>query len=72
MEIKHENGFASKYFHGSGEFYVKEGDLVEVGDSLMKMGCTGYCTSQHLHLIILKDNSPIDPLDYPVPRKVRY
>jgi hypothetical protein len=28
--IKHENGLAPKYFHGNGEFYIKEGDLVAV------------------------------------------
>lgn len=72
VEVEHENGYSTRYFHGNGNYYVKEGDLVEKGGLLMRMGCTGHCTGRHLHLVILKDGEPLDPLNYPQSRLLKY
>lgn len=61
VEIKHNDEFSTRYFHGNGNYYVKVGDVIAEGDRLMQMGCTGHCTSRHLHFILLKNGEPIDP-----------
>ena len=69
--IDHGWGVYSGYLHQS-EIYVKEGDLVEEGEMIGKVGGTGRVTGPHLHWEIWVGDVPIQPLDwvspgYPLP-----
>lgn len=59
--IKHGPIFTSVYAHNSVNL-VREGDRVEKGQVIAKVGRTGRATGAHLHLEIRNHNKPIDPL----------
>lgn len=68
--IKHANGMATLYGHVS-RFLVAEGDSVSEGEAIALSGGTpgtagaGHMTTgAHLHFQMLKDGSPVDPMDY--------
>lgn len=61
IEIKHGNGFISRYAHLEASL-VKKGQVVEVGEKVARLGTSGRSTGPHLHLEILKNNKYIDPL----------
>lgn len=61
--IDHGWGVYSGYLHQS-EIYVKEGDLVERGQLIGKVGGTGRVTGPHLHWEIWVGGVPVDPLDW--------
>lgn len=58
--IDHGNGVVSLYFHLS-EFGVKEGDTVERGQVIGKIGSTGRVTGPHLHMSISVQGRLVDP-----------
>jgi len=64
VKINHGGGIKTHYYHGSGVFYVKAGDRVQQGQSIMEMGTTGNSTGVHLHFSLLKNDIFIDPAPY--------
>lgn len=60
LYIDHGNGVISLYFHLS-EFDVKEGDTVERGQVVGKIGSTGRVTGPHLHMSISVHGKLVDP-----------
>lgn len=71
IEIKHANGYRTRYLHLEyGSLKVKVGDKVKQGQTIGKMGNTGYSLGAHLHFEVRKYNSKtkkyvrIDPLPY--------
>ncbi|BFU93811.1 MAG: conserved protein of unknown function [Nitrospira sp.] len=65
--IDHGLGFYSMYFHLS-EVLVKEGDLVEGGQVIGKVGATGRATGPHLHWGVKLNGARVNPyalLDLP-------
>ncbi|MFW5969109.1 MAG: peptidoglycan DD-metalloendopeptidase family protein [Halofilum sp. (in: g-proteobacteria)] len=60
--IRHKGDFLSAYAHNS-ELLVAEGDRVEAGQTIARMGRTREGTTL-LHFEIRRDGSPVDPLDY--------
>lgn len=46
--INHGNGMQTLYGHGS-KVYVRSGEYVKRGQTIMAIGCTGYCTGPHVH-----------------------
>jgi len=59
----HPNGYESAYLHLSSiAGYLREGQIVLPGEKIGAVGCTGYCTSPHLHFAIKKNGHHIDPL----------
>ena len=53
VEIKHENGYYTRYLHmASLSRYVKVGDYVNMGDTIGDMGNSGYSKGTHLHFEI--------------------
>lgn len=58
--VDHGNGLISMYFH-LNSFSVEEGQTVERGDEVGKIGSTGRSTGPHLHLGIRWQGARIDP-----------
>jgi murein DD-endopeptidase MepM/ murein hydrolase activator NlpD len=60
VEIDHGNGLATRYGHMS-EVLVEEGQEVEPGAVLGRIGSTGRSTGPHLHYEVRVDGEPVDP-----------
>ncbi|MBQ8572304.1 MAG: peptidoglycan DD-metalloendopeptidase family protein [Ruminococcus sp.] len=61
--IDHGNGYSSMYAH-CDELYISEGEIVEQGDAIAAVGCTGYSTGDHLHFEIWENGTPVNPCEY--------
>ena len=61
--IRHAGGLVSVYAHNQVNL-VREGNMVERGDVIAKVGSTGRVTGPHLHFEIRKNNTAQDPLRY--------
>ncbi|PTQ56255.1 MAG: metalloendopeptidase [Candidatus Carbobacillus altaicus] len=59
--IDHQNGLKSLYAHLSSA-EVKQGDRVEEGDTIGKIGSTGMSTGPHLHFEVRLNNAYTDPV----------
>jgi murein DD-endopeptidase MepM/ murein hydrolase activator NlpD len=60
VEINHGNGLATRYAHMS-EALVEEGQEVDKGAVLGRLGSTGRSTGPHLHYEVRVDGEPVDP-----------
>ena len=63
VEIDHGDGYLTRYAH-LNEFIVSKGDIVQRGDTIGLMGCTGRCTGPHVHYEVLRNGRAVDPLRY--------
>lgn len=61
--IDHFNGFKTYYAHNYSND-VSEGETVEKGQAIGKIGSTGNATVEHLHFEVHVDGEHVDPLDY--------
>lgn len=61
--IDHGGGIVSVYAHSSS-LGVKEGQVVEAGQPIGKVGDTGYSFGPHLHFEIRVDGQQVDPIEY--------
>ncbi len=61
--LDHGNGFVTRYAHGSA-LYVKTGDYVTRGQTIMQMGSTGRSTGPHLHFEIKYNGVKQNPMSY--------
>ncbi|WP_211749831.1 M23 family metallopeptidase [Paenibacillus sp. Marseille-Q4541] len=61
--INHGNGYETLYGH-LNSINVKEGQIVEKGESIGVMGNTGRSTGTHLHFEIKKDSVALNPMKY--------
>ncbi|RMD76629.1 LysM peptidoglycan-binding domain-containing protein [Candidatus Dojkabacteria bacterium] len=64
VRIDHGGGIVTHYYHGNGEFYVKQGDRVQQGQPIMYMGTSGNSTGVHLHFSLFKDGVAVNPYGY--------
>lgn len=61
--IDHGDGVATLYGHNSN-ILVSEGQRVEKGDLISKVGSTGRSSGPHLHYEVRKEGSPVNPLTW--------
>ncbi|MGC8852560.1 MAG: M23 family metallopeptidase, partial [Hydrogenobacter sp.] len=61
--INHPSGYSTLYGHLS-RIEVKVGQKVKAGDVVGRVGSTGRSTGPHLHYEVIKNNRPIDPLEF--------
>jgi murein DD-endopeptidase MepM/ murein hydrolase activator NlpD len=58
--INHGAGLVTAYFHLSQQL-VAEGDVVEVGTPIGRVGATGRVTGPHLHWVVRYGQTSVDP-----------
>lgn len=64
VDIKQDDGMTARYGHMS-KTLVKKGQLVEAGESVGLVGCTGRTTGAHLHFGLLDAaGKAVDPMPY--------
>src|SRR5690606_36024065 len=57
-----ESGLYEYYYAHASELLVSEGQRVEAGELVARIGSTGNSTGSHLHFEIRVDGDPVDPL----------
>ncbi|WP_236898249.1 M23 family metallopeptidase [Devosia sp. SL43] len=60
VEVTHANGLVTRYAHLSG-FLSEEGQSVNTGTPIAKVGSTGRSTGPHLHFEVRKGDTAINP-----------
>jgi hypothetical protein len=63
VEIRHGNGFATRYAHCSKRL-VKAGDTVSKGQIVALVGSTGRSTGPHLHFEVSQNGVRVNPTQY--------
>ena len=63
IEIKHNNGFVTKYAH-LNKIYVKKGDYIKYNQAIGEVGRTGRATGSHLHYEVLYNGRNVNPLTF--------
>lgn len=61
--ISHGSGLVTLYGHNSS-LVVSKGDSVKKGQTIAKVGSTGYSTGNHCHFEVRKDGDHVDPNIY--------
>lgn len=57
-----EQDGAEYYYAHTSELLVRQGQVVEAGQLIARVGTTGRVTGSHLHFEVRVDGSPVDPL----------
>jgi len=63
VEVTHAAGLVTRYGHLSA-FLVKEGQIVNAGTPIAKVGSTGRSTGPHLHFEVRRKDQAVDPGKY--------
>lgn len=63
LAINHGGGYVTLYAHCS-QILVRQGQKVEAGQAIAKVGQTGWATGPHLHIEVIVDGEPKNPLGY--------
>jgi murein DD-endopeptidase MepM/ murein hydrolase activator NlpD len=63
VEIDHGNGLSTRYGH-LASISVSEGQSVDAGAVVGKLGSTGRSTGPHLHYEVRIDGEPVDPMRF--------
>src|SRR5437899_165103 len=61
--IDHGNGVTTLYAHAS-RLLVREGDRVEQGETIARVGASGNARGTHLHFEVRRNGKPVDPSPY--------
>jgi murein DD-endopeptidase MepM/ murein hydrolase activator NlpD len=63
VELDHGNGLSTRYAHMS-VILVSEGQMIQAGQVVGRIGMTGRTTGPHLHYETRIDGEPVDPLRF--------
>lgn len=63
LEIQHADGFATRYTH-LNEILVAEGQRIQQGQVIAKVGSSGRSTGPHLHFELWQDGVPVNPAGF--------
>lgn len=63
VEVTHGSGLVTRYGHLSA-FLVREGQTVNTGSPIAKVGSTGRSTGPHLHFEVRRKDKALDPSGY--------
>lgn len=63
VRLQHAFGFETVYGHLKG-YCVKPGQQIELNEEIGRVGQTGMTTGPHLHYVIKKNGSAIDPFQF--------
>ncbi len=63
VEVTHSGGLMTRYGHLSA-FLCKQGQKVNTGTPIAKVGSTGRSTGPHLHFEVRRNDTPLDPQTY--------
>jgi murein DD-endopeptidase MepM/ murein hydrolase activator NlpD len=63
IEITHADGLITRYGHLSA-FIAKQGDVVQTGTPIGRVGSTGRSTGPHLHFEVRRSDDAVDPAPY--------
>ncbi len=61
--LRHDDGMETFYCHCS-RIDAAEGDTVDAGDVIARVGSTGWSTGPHLHFEVRKNGERLDPLQF--------
>ncbi|MDE0643638.1 MAG: peptidoglycan DD-metalloendopeptidase family protein [bacterium] len=61
--LSHGGGLTTLYAHLS-RIGVSADQIVNAGDVVGYVGCTGFCTGPHLHFEVREVGNPVDPMTY--------
>lgn len=63
VEIDHGNGYVTRYGH-LADITVSKGQKVSRGRKIATVGISGNSFAPHLHYEVLRDGTPVDPVNY--------
>jgi len=63
VEVRHENGFVTRYGHCS-QILVSAGERVNRGQTIALVGNTGRSTAPHLHYEVMKSGKYVNPMNF--------
>ncbi len=63
VEIDHGNGLSTRYAHLE-EIEIAEGQMIDKGGVVGRVGATGRATGPHLHYEVRIDGEPVDPVRF--------
>lgn len=60
LELRHPDGYVTRYAHNKRNL-VKEGELVEKGQTIALLGSTGRSSGPHVHFEVKKNGNVVNP-----------